>query len=79
MQEVPHGGMFQLHQILENQITENTASVLGLASRKWSARLVEVNCNQRGVTGVTGLLSNLWEEKKQNKAFCGYNHFFNVG
>lgn len=56
---VPHGRVFKLDQILEDWITENTAGVLGLASRKWSASLVEVHCNQRGITGITALLSNL--------------------
>lgn len=51
--------MFKLHKILEDWITENTAGVLGLTGRKWGASLVEIHCNQRGVTGITALLSNL--------------------
>lgn len=59
MHGMSHGGMFQLHQILENWITEHTAGVLGLTSRKWSASLVEVDCDQRGVAGVAAVLSDL--------------------
>lgn len=58
---VPHGRMFELHQILKDWITENAAGVLGLTSRKWSASLVEVHRNQGGITGITALLSNLQE------------------
>lgn len=58
-----HGGMFELHQILEDGITENTAGVLRLTSWKWSASLIEVYCNQRGITGITALLSNLQEQR----------------
>lgn len=60
---VPHGRVFKLDQILEDWITENTAGVLGLTSRKWSASLIEVHCNQRGITGITALLSNLQGER----------------
>ncbi|KAF3851637.1 hypothetical protein F7725_013409 [Dissostichus mawsoni] len=56
---IPHGGMFELHQILEDRITEHTATVLGLPGRKWRASLVEVDCDQRGVAGLAALLSNL--------------------
>lgn len=65
---VPHGGMFELHQILEDRITENTAGVLGLATRKGSASLVEVHCDQRGITGIAALLCNLREERRTLKA-----------
>lgn len=60
---VSHGRMFELHQILEDWITENTASVLGLTGRKWSTSLVEVHCDKRGITGITALLSNLREKR----------------
>lgn len=60
---MPHGGMFELHQILENWITENTAGVLGLTRRKWSASLVEVDRDQRGIAGIAAFLSNLREER----------------
>lgn len=42
---VSHGSMFKLHKVLEERIAENTAGVLGLTSRKWSAGLVEVHHN----------------------------------
>lgn len=60
---VPHGRMFEFHQILEDWITENTASVLGLAGRKWSTSFVEIHCDKRGVTGIAALLCNLQEER----------------
>jgi len=56
--------MLELNQILEDWITENTASVLGLTGRKRSASFVEVHCNQRGITCFTALLSNLKEETR---------------
>ena len=64
---IPHGGMFELHQILEDWITEHTASVLGLPGRKWRASLVEVDCDQRGVAGLAALLSNLWGERTRGR------------
>lgn len=56
---VPHGGMFELHQILEDGIAENTARMLRLTSGKRSTSLVEVYCDESGVAGVTALLSDL--------------------
>lgn len=64
---VPHSCMFKLYQILEDWITENTACVLSFTSRKWSANLVEVHCNQRGRTGITAIQSNLQEERGTTK------------
>lgn len=56
---VPHGGMFELHKILEDGIAENTARMLRLTSGKRSTSLVEVHCDESGVAGVTALLSDL--------------------
>lgn len=59
MHGVPHGGVFKLHHILEDRITENTASVLGLIVRKWCAGFVEVYSYQEGIACITAFLSNL--------------------
>lgn len=56
---VPHGGMFELHKILEDGIAENTARMLRLTSWKWSTSLVEVYRNESGIAGITALLSDL--------------------
>lgn len=56
---VPHGGVFELHEILEERIAEHTAGVLRLAGGKRRASLVEVYCDEGGIAGVTALLSHL--------------------
>lgn len=56
---VPHGGVFELHEILEDRIAEHAASVLRLTGGKWSTSLVKVNCHQCGIAGVAALLSHL--------------------
>lgn len=56
---VPHGGMFELHHILEDGITEDAAGVLGLPRWKWTAGLIEIYGHQRSIAGVTAVLSNL--------------------
>lgn len=56
---VPHGGMFELHEILEDGIAENTASVLRLTSGERSTSLVKVDGDKSGIAGVTALLSDL--------------------
>lgn len=61
---IPHSGMFKLHRILEDWITENTTGMLSLTSRKWTASLVEIYCDQRSITGITAFLSNLKEGNK---------------
>lgn len=65
---IPHGCMFELHSILEEWIAEDATCVLSLTSRKWTASLIKIYCDQRSVAGVTALLSNL-EEKRQSKRF----------
>lgn len=61
---VPHGCVFELHHILEDWITENTAGVLSLPSRKWTAGLVKIDGHQRRIAGVTAVLSNLEDTKR---------------
>lgn len=40
---VSHGGVLQLHQVLEDGVAEYTAAVLGLSIRERAARFVEVH------------------------------------
>lgn len=56
---VPHGGVFELHQILEDGIAEDAAGVLRLAGGERRASLVKVDCDEGGVAGVAALLSDL--------------------
>lgn len=56
---VPHGGVFELHQILEDGIAENAAGMLRLTSGERSTSLVKVYCDESGIAGVTALLSDL--------------------
>lgn len=56
---MPHGGVFELHQVLEDGVAENAAGVLSLAVRKWGAGLVEVHSDEGGITSVAALLSDL--------------------
>lgn len=60
---IPHCCMFELHCILEDWITENTTGVLSLTSRKGTASLVKIDCNQRRITGITTFLGNLKETR----------------
>lgn len=59
---IPHGGVFELHQVLEDGVTEDTAGVLRLAGRQRRASLVEVHGHQRGLAGIAALLSNLHQQ-----------------
>lgn len=59
MHRVLHGRVFELHKILEDRVTEDTAGVLCLAGRKWRASLIEIDCDQGGVAGIAAVLSNL--------------------
>lgn len=77
--------MFELHQILEDGIAENTARMLRLTSGKRSTSLVEVYCDESGVAGVTALLSDLhsvcmFKEVHYNVAFVtGHLPFWSGG
>lgn len=59
MRGAPHGGVFELHGILEERVTEDTAGVLRLPPRQGSAGLVEVHHDQRGVADLTAVLRDL--------------------
>lgn len=47
--------MFQLHQLLEDGITEDAACVLCLVARKGRLGFVEVYIKQGSLTGVAGV------------------------
>lgn len=47
--------MSQLHQLLEDGVTEHTARVLRLVAQEWGLGLVEVHIKQGSLTGAAGL------------------------
>lgn len=47
--------MLQLHQLLEDGVTEDAACVLCLIARKGRLRLVEVNIEQGSLAGIAGV------------------------
>lgn len=59
MHGVPHGGVLQFHQVLEDRVAENAAGVLGGAARQWRVGFAEVHGDQGGVAGLAALCSHL--------------------
>ena len=59
MHGVPHGGMLELNQILEDGIAEHAARVLRLAVGQGGARLIEVHGHQRGLARLAAVRSHL--------------------
>lgn len=47
--------MLQLHQLLEDRVTKDTARVLRLVTWEWGLGLVEVHIEQGSLTGAAGL------------------------
>ena len=56
---MPHGGVLQLHQVLEQRVAEHTARVLRLPGWERRARLVEVHRHQGRLAGVAALWRHL--------------------
>jgi len=59
VRRVPHGGVSELHQVLEHRVTEHTARVLGGAGQQRSPRLVEVHGHQGRLAHLTALCCHL--------------------
>lgn len=71
---VPHGRVFQLHQVLKHRVTEHTARVLGLVARQGRFGFVEIHVHQRCLAQLARLgrhphLVGVLEEVHDHVAF----------
>lgn len=71
---VPHGRVFQLHQILKHGVTEHTARMLGLITRQGRFGFVKIHVHQRRLAQLARLgrhphLVGVLEEVHDHVAF----------